>query len=126
MPNFDDAGPARRILPIETMRDPAASCGSGEPFALLVLGDSMTPEFSEGDVVIVEPEGLATDGSFVLADAGGEFIFRHLRKHEGGWRLHALAPGHPVIDLPDLSGIRGVIIQKSRPGRRRDTRRYVE
>jgi SOS-response transcriptional repressor LexA len=126
MPNFDDAGHTRRSLPLKAADDTVASCGSGEPFALMVLGDSMTPEFSEGDIVIVEPEGLATDGSYVLAETGGELIFRRLRRHEAGWRLHALAPGHPVIDITDLGRIRGVIIQKSRPGRRRETRRYVE
>ena len=44
----------------------------------MVLGDSMAPEFVEGDVIIIEPEGLAVDGSYVLAQADGEWIFRQL------------------------------------------------
>ncbi len=43
------------------------ACASAEPFALMVLGDSMMPEFEERDIVIVEPDGLADDGAFVLA-----------------------------------------------------------
>jgi SOS-response transcriptional repressor LexA len=90
----------------------------------MVLGDSMAPEFEEGDVIVIEPEGLATDGSYVLAQAAGEWIFRRLVAREGGWRLAALDPRYPPIDIPDLSAVRGVVIQKSRPGRRRATRRY--
>jgi DNA polymerase V len=51
--------------------DPALeACAAAEPFALMVLGDSMEPEFREGEVILIEPEGLATDGSFVLAQLG--------------------------------------------------------
>lgn len=117
----------RRHIPIQPSDgDTADLCGSGEAFALMVLGDSMAPEFRDGDIVIIEPEGLARDGSFVLADVNGEVIFRQLRVHAPGWTLDALQPGHPQIELTDLTSVRGVIIQKSRPGRRRETRRYVE
>ena len=44
----------------------APSCAGGESFALMVLGHSMAPEFQEGEIIIIEPEGLAKDGSFVL------------------------------------------------------------
>jgi SOS-response transcriptional repressor LexA len=92
----------------------------------MVLGDSMAPEFMEGDIVVIEPEGHVTDGSYVLAFADGEWIFRRLQHREAGWRLAALNPGYASIDLPDLQAVRGVIIQKTRPGRRGETRRYVE
>jgi DNA polymerase V len=103
------------------------ACASGESFALMVLGDSMLPEFEEGEVIVIEPDGLATDGSFVLAWCNDEWIFRQLA-HDGGgdgWRLRALNPAYPEIPLPDLGAVRGVIIQKSRPGRRRASKRYV-
>lgn len=121
------SGP-RRSIPIrtETAAERLDLCGSGEPFALMVLGDSMSPEFREGDIVIVEPEGLARDGSFVLAEVHGDLIFRLLRSRAGGWSLLALQDGHPAIELADLESVRGVIIQKGRPGRRREARRYVE
>ncbi len=136
---------ARRVIPIapDTARrqgraaaaDQAAAqaldertgaCASGESFALMVLGDSMLPEFAEGEIIIVEPEGLVTDGSFVLAWSNDEWIFRQLVRGAQGWCLRALNPAHPEIALPDLSAVRGVIIQKSRPGSRRQSKRYVE
>jgi DNA polymerase V len=129
MSSSDHTSRPRRTIPIVAAADVAEAdplCGSGEAFALMVLGDSMAPEFTEGDIVIIEPEGLARDGSYVLAHVAGEFIFRCLQQNASGWSLHALQAGHPVIELADLGAVRGVIIQKSRPGRRRESRRYVE
>ncbi len=106
--------------------DPALEdCSGAEPFALRVLGDSMAPEFADGDVIVVEPEGLARDGSYVVAWAGGEWTFRQLRGAEGGWRLHALDPAIADLPIAGLEAVRGVVIQKSVPGRRRLARRYV-
>ena len=48
-----------------------AGCSGGESFALRVLGDDMAPEFNEGDIIIVEPDGALKDGSFVLAQCAG-------------------------------------------------------
>ncbi len=121
-----------RIIPIQlqgaSLETPAEleACSSAEPFALMVLGDSMEPEFVEGEVILIEPEGLATDGSFVLARLNDEWIFRQLAKHDAGWRLQALNPAYPPADIPDLDAVKGVIIQKSKPGRRRASKRYVE
>ena len=116
--------PARSI-PIRPARDDDG-CGGGESFALMVLGDSMAPEFEHGDIVVIEPDGLAGDGAFVLAHLGGEWIFRQLARSGGGWRLQAMNPAYPAAELPDLPAVRGVIIQKSRPGRRRAGKRYVD
>jgi SOS-response transcriptional repressor LexA len=119
---------ARRIIPIQPQDGDAEldACSSAEPFALMVLGDSMEPEFVEGEVILIEPEGLATDGSFVLAQLAGEWIFRQLVRHGTGWRLQALNPAYPAADIGGLDAVKGVIIQKSRPGTRRATKRYVE
>lgn len=114
-----------KTIPIVAAQDPALSaCGGAEPFALMVLGDAMAPEFREGDVIVIEPEGLATDGSFVLAHVGGEWMFRQLVAREGGWTLAALDGRTPSIDIPDLAPVRGVVIQRSRPGRRKENRLY--
>ena len=60
----------KRFIPIAVSEEPESSaCGEAEAFALMVLGDSMEPEFVEGEIIIIEPEGLATDGSYVLAQA---------------------------------------------------------
>jgi len=101
------------------------SCSGGESFALQVLGDSMAPEFNAGEIIVVEPEGLVIDGSYVLARLDDEWIFRQLRGGDGAWRLHALNPAYPDTPLPGLDAVRGVVIQKAVPGRRRASRRYV-
>jgi SOS-response transcriptional repressor LexA len=114
-----------KTIPIVPAQDAALSaCTGAEPFALMVLGDAMAPEFREGDVIVIEPEGLATEGAFVLAKVEGEWMFRQLRAREGGWRLAALDGRTPPIDIPDLVAVRGVVIQRSRPGRRRENRLY--
>jgi len=105
---------------------PAASaCSGNETFALRVLGTSMEPEFLEGEIILIEPDGLLRDGSFVLAQHEGEWIFRQLCQQANGWVLHALNPAFADRSLPDLSMVRGVIIQKALPGRRRASKRYV-
>lgn len=115
------------VVPAGSESDPALeSCSAAESFALMVLGDSMEPEFIEGDIIVIEPEGLATDGSFVMAWLNDEWIFRQLAKDGGGWKLQPLNPKYPEASIPDLSVIKGVIIQKSKPGRRKAAKRYVE
>lgn len=103
----------------------AGACGGGESFALMVYGQSMAPEFQEGEIIVIEPDGLARDGAYVLAHCHDEWIFRQLIRTDAGWLLHALNPAFPDQAIADLSAIKGVIIQKSTPGRRRASRRYV-
>jgi DNA polymerase V len=100
-------------------------CSGGEVFALRVLGHSMAPEFLDGEIVIVEPDGALRDGSFVLAQVGGEWTFRQLLRSDGQWLLRALHPDYADQPLPDLAAVHGVIIQKAVPGRRRLSKRYV-
>jgi SOS-response transcriptional repressor LexA len=91
----------------------------------MVLGDSMEPEFVEGDIIVIEPEGLATDGSYVMAWLADEWIFRQLVGAAGDWKLQPLNPKDTTANIPDLSVIKGVIIQKSKPGRRKAAKFYV-
>lgn len=100
-------------------------CSAGEVFALRVHGQSMCPEFEDGDIIIIEPEGLARDGSYVLAQVDEAWIFRQLVRHPEGWQLRALNPAWASQPLPGLEAIRGVVVQKAVPGRRRASRRYV-
>lgn len=106
--------------------DAGGACAGSEVFALQVLGGDMAPEFVDGDVIIVEPDGLVRDGSFVVAQHEGEWLFRQIRQREGGWVLVALAEGLPEKLLPGLEAVRGVVIEKTRPGRRRERKRYVD
>jgi DNA polymerase V len=121
--------PQRKIIPIteEKERDSTLdSCASGEPFALMVLGDAMEPEFVEGDIILIEPEGLATHGSYVLAQVNEEWTFRQLLKDDANWSLVALNTAYPPIPIPGVRDVvKGVIIQKSKPGRRKASKRYV-
>lgn len=110
----------------------ASSCASGEPYALMVLGDSMLPEFEEGEIIVIEPEGVARDGSFVIAyieDAEKEddkYIFRQLVKHPEGWMLKPLNHLYPNIPIDSIEGVvKGVVIMKKKPGRRRAMKEYV-
>lgn len=119
-------GAAAATLPPEAADEGA--CSGAESFALRVLGDEMAPEFKAGEIIIVEPGGALKHGSFVLAQLDGEWIFRQLLRRGDGWTLHALNPARPEgseLPLPDLVAVRGVVIQKAVPGRRRLSKFYV-
>ncbi len=105
-----------------------AGCSGGESFALRVLGDDMAPEFTDGEIIVIEPDGALKDGSFVLARHAEEWIFRQLCRQGDSWTLHALNPArHDLHDLPlaNLSAVHGVVIQKAVPGRRKLTKFYT-
>lgn len=108
-----------------------SACASGEPYALMVLGDSMLPEFEPGEIIVIEPEGVARDGSYVIAYLEQEekeedrHIFRQLVKHEEGWMLKPLNPLYANIAIDSLSVVKGVIIMKKKPGRRRAMKEYA-
>jgi SOS-response transcriptional repressor LexA len=117
----------RPVVPLRPVADATSGdCAGAEPFALMVLGDAMAPEFVEGEVIVVEPEGLARDGSFVVAHVDGGWTLRQLVRRGSRWELRALNPAYAATPLADLAPVRGVVIQKSRPGRRRALKRYVD
>ncbi len=100
-------------------------CAGGESFALMVVGHSMAPEFLEGEIILIEPEGLAKDGSYVLAWNHNEWTFRQLLRSGTHWLLHPLNPAFADEAIPDLVPVYGVIIQKALPGRRLASRHYI-
>lgn len=102
----------------------ASACADSEPYALMVLGDSMLPEFEEGWIIVVEPSGVAKDGAYVIAWVNEEYIFRQLLKHADGWMLKPLNPLYPNIPVDDLSVVKGVVVQKKKPGRRKESKFY--
>lgn len=106
-----------------------AACSGSEVFALRVLGEDMAPEFRHGEIIVIEPGGVVRDGSYVLARHEGEWLFRQLRREEEGhWSLRATNPActqHAAVPLADLAAVRGVVIQKAVPGKRRLSRSYV-
>ncbi len=98
------------------------ACSVNEPFVLQVLGDSMEPEFTDGTVIVVEPGGVLQNGSYVVAMHDGGYIFRQLLIESGRWSLHALNDAYSSIEIPGVSVIKGIVIQKA--GRRRHERKH--
>ncbi len=97
------------------------SCGA-EPFALRVTGDSMEPEFKDGCIIIIDPEGVISDGCYVLARHEDGYIFRQLIYIGNRYLLKALQEGHEIIEIQDLTPVAGVIVQQA--GRRRAERKH--
>lgn len=110
---------------LETQAMALPECAGGESFALMVVGHSMAPEFLENEIIIIEPEGLAKDGSYVLAWLADGWTFRQLVRADSGWVLHPLNLAFADAPIADLHAVRGVIIQKALPGRRRASKHYV-
>jgi len=93
--------------------------------ALMVLGDSMEPEFMEGEIIVIEMGAPAVDGSFVIGTLNDEPVFRQLQRDDlGGWQLHALNPAYPDEAISGLDTIKGVITHKRKPGSRKSVKFY--
>lgn len=104
----------------------ASNCSGNEMVALMVLGDSMQPEFSEGEILVIEMGMAAGEGAFVIAEVAKEdFIFRQLKRDaHGGWLLHALNPAYPDTAIAGLEIIKGVVTHKKQPGDRKSVKYY--
>lgn len=60
-------------------------------FALRVVGDSMEPEFKDGETVVVNPHVEAGPNDFVVVkNLEGEATFKQLKKYGSRWVLHPL------------------------------------
>ena len=69
-------------------------------FALRVKGDSMMPEFSDGEVIIVNPLVEAVPGDFVIVKNDEEgATFRQLKKYGKTLVLHPLNQKYQDIEL---------------------------
>jgi len=69
-------------------------------FALRVTGDSMEPEFKEGEIIIINPHIEARPGDFVVVkNKQGEATFKQLKKYGSSWVLHPLNPKYPDIEV---------------------------
>jgi DNA polymerase V len=103
-----------------------SGCSETELVALMVLGDSMAPEFIDGEILVIETGVTPIDGWFVIATVNEEFIFRQLKRDDqGGWLLHALNPAYPDVSIAGLDGIKGVVTHKRKPGSRKSVKYYV-
>lgn len=103
-----------------------SSCSESEPFALQVLGHDMAPEFPDGCIIIGEPNAVAVDGCYVIAQHDGEYIFRqlHIDSETGQWTLSALKEGLPMLSISGREAVRARVVQKTM-GRRKTRKFYV-
>lgn len=69
-------------------------------FALKIKGDSMEPEFNEGEIVIVNPHVEAKSGDYVVVKNNeDEATFKQLKIYGETTVLHPLNPKYPDIEL---------------------------
>lgn len=93
---------------------PATVPVGAHTFALKVMGDSMEPEFMEGDIIIIEPDLEAIHTDYVIARNGNnEVTFKQLWKESGEWLLKPLNERYKIKPLGD-SEIIGVVREKTK------------
>ncbi len=82
-------------------------------FALRVQGDSMEPEFTDGDIIVVDPDRAPQPGDFVLVRKGhNEVVFKQLKQYGDKMILRPLNPRYPEIEFTNEHEIIGVVCQK--------------
>lgn len=106
------------------MKTSGCSAETTEPFALRVIGNSMSPEFEDGHIIIIDPAVPVCQEAFVVIDYGGEILFGQYRKDEGRQWLCYLSDEHESIELISSFDLKGVVIQRS-TGRRKDLKHYT-
>lgn len=125
-----------KFIPIKNEQQPepederlaafSSPCEGNEPYALMVLGDSMQPEFIEGDVIVIYPKNVVKDGSYVVAYHNDEYIFRQYVVVEGRSYLKALNPAYPMEEVAGVEVVKGVIVQKKgKGGGRKNIKHYA-
>ena len=80
-------------------------------FALIVNGDSMEPEFMEGDRIVVEPEEEPRHGRYVIAKNGDTATLKQLIQDGNEFFLKPLNNRYPIKPLGDAT-IVGVVTHK--------------
>lgn len=86
-------------------------------FALRVKGDSMEPEFHEGDIIIVNPHIDTKSGDFVIVkNEAEEATFKQLKKYGDTVVLHPLNPKYPDMEITAKHKYRivGKVVEKKK------------
>lgn len=69
-------------------------------FALRVVGDSMEPEFKEGEIVIVNPNLEARVNDYVIVkNCEEEASLKQLKRYGNRWIFHPLNPKYEDLEL---------------------------
>jgi len=89
-------------------------CEARAPYALMVEGDIMEPEFQDGAVIIVDPALPHTHGAYVVADYEGETYFRLFELRESQQWLISTNEKHENILIEKTLEVRGVVTQQAR------------
>lgn len=119
---------ARKVIPIVAAQTlpPAdveiSGCAEAEPYALRVIGDSMAPEFVDGQIVVVDPAMDEQSGAYVIIDYGGDTTLRQIVYHEGRKFLRPVNQSYATVELAGTYRLRGVVVQRT--GRRRKDHKH--
>lgn len=82
-------------------------------YALRVTGDSMEPEFTAGDIIIVEPDAQAENGSFIIVRQNrGEATFKQLIQDGSQILLKPLNDRYKIQEMQEDAVICGVVKEK--------------
>ncbi len=73
-------------------------------FALRCKGDSMTPTFLDGDLVLIRQQPEVEQGQIAAVGIGEETTLKHFYRHDGGFMLTADNPQFAPIYVPSDSG----------------------
>jgi len=81
-----------------------------DAFAARVVGDSMSPDYREGDIIVFSPETDVTDGCdcFVRLEPDHETTFKRVFfEADERIRIHPLNPQYPprVVDRENVAGL---------------------
>ena len=86
-------------------------------FAVRVKGDSMEPEFTEGDIIILNPHAKTYSGDYVIVrNDEGEATLKQLKQYGKIKVLHPLNPKYPDIELSDARQyvVVGKVVEKKK------------
>lgn len=84
-------------------------------FALTVVGDSMQPEFTDGDIIIVDPGLQPQSGDHVIAKNGESATFKQLLLDGSSVLLKPLNDRYPIKDVTGQPvRIVGVVVGKQK------------
>lgn len=100
---------------VEVFDESTATLPAGA-FSLEVAGDSMSPEFQPGAIIIVDPSRAPKDGSFVVAKLGDAPVatFKQLRIDGAQRFLVPTNDRYPVIEAGADCAIIGVVVEQQR------------
>ena len=90
-------------------------CSYNELYPLMVIDDSMEPEFPQNCIIVIEPSEVCATGAYVVISVNGERWFRQFVKgNDGNARLVAVNSTYPDITLAETRyKIEGVIVQRN-------------